>query len=326
MSFASDVKEEIGKQTDRGRHCQIAQFAIIFALTGHIKKDFKNDNYIEMRTENLTVARKYFMLVKEAFRGEVTILVKEGQHGRKNRVYTLLIKDKTISLKILEATKLLDSNGNLYEEEAIVSNLIIQNTCCKRAFIRGTFLACGSMSDPEKTYHFEIIMTSQARAEQLRDVIRFFDVDAKIVPRKKYYVVYLKDGSQIADMLNVMEAHKALMDFENVRILKEMRNSINRKVNCETANINKTVTAASKQLDDIIYIKDTIGDLTPGLEEIARLRIEQPDASLKELGSMLSKPIGKSGVNHRLRKLSEIAEHLREQKEEKEHDDKEDDD
>ena len=153
-------------------------------------------------------------------------------------------------------------------------------------------------------------------------------MDAKTVLRKKSYVVYLKEGSQIVDILNIMEAHVSLMELENVRILKEMRNTVNRKVNCETANINKTVTAASKQLDDIIYIKDTIGfgDLTPGLEEIARLRIEQPDASLKELGSMLSKPIGKSGVNHRLRKLSEIAEHLREQKEEKEHDDKEDDD
>ena len=328
MSFSRNIKEELCKNIPGARHCQIAEIAAIISLCGKIEPEKDNGYSIKIVTENLTVARKYFMLVKEAFRGEVTILVKERQHGRKNRVYTLLIKDKTISLKILEATKLLDSNGNLYEEEAIVSNLIIQNTCCKRAFIRGTFLACGSMSDPEKTYHFEIIMTSQARAEQLRDVIRFFDVDAKIVPRKKYYVVYLKDCSQIADMLNVMEAHKALMDFENVRILKEMRNSINRKVNCETANINKTVTAASKQLDDIIYIKDTIGfgDLTPGLEEIARLRIEQPDASLKELGSMLSKPIGKSGVNHRLRKLSEIAEHLREQKEEKEHDDKEDDD
>ena len=150
-------------------------------------------------------------------------------------------------------------------------------------------------------------------------MIRFFDVDAKIVKRKKYFVVYVKDGSQIVDILNIMEAHKALMDLENVRILKEMRNSINRQVNCEAANINKTVTAATKQLDDILYIKETVGfgDLTPGLEEIASLRIEHPDASLKELGSMLSTPIGKSGVNHRLRKLSNIADSLREQKEEK---------
>ena len=175
------------------------------------------------------------------------------------------------------------------------------------------------MSDPEKTYHFEIIMTTEKKAEQLKEVIRFFGVDAKVVIRKKYYVVYVKDGSQIVDILNIMEAHKALMDLENVRILKEMRNSINRKVNCETANINKTVTAASKQLEDILYIQETIGfgNLTPGLQEIARLRMEQPDASLKELGSMLSKPIGKSGVNHRLRKLSNIADDLREQKEEK---------
>ena len=217
--------------------------------------------------------------------------------------------------KLLRKTTLKDCKKII---EAI-QGLYLEKTCCKRAFIRGAFMASGSMSDPEKTYHFEIITTTEPKAVQLRDMIRFFNVDAKIVKRKKYFVVYVKDGSQIVDILNIMEAHKALMDLENVRILKEMRNSINRQVNCEAANINKTVTAATKQLDDILYIKETVGfgDLTPGLEEIASLRIEHPDASLKELGSMLSTPIGKSGVNHRLRKLSNIADSLREQKEEK---------
>ena len=319
MSFSRDIKEELSKHIPTGRHCQIAEIAAIISLCGKIEREDNGQYSIKIITENLTVARKYFMLVKETFQGEVTILGKQGQNMKKNHMYTLLMKDRNVTGKILEATKLLNSDGKVYENEAIVPNIIIQNTCCKRAFIRGAFLASGSMSDPEKTYHFEIITTTEPRAEQLRDMIRFFDVDAKIVKRKKYFVVYVKDGSQIVDILNIMEAHKALMDFENVRILKEMRNSINRQVNCEAANINKTVTAATKQLEDILYIKETIGfgDLTPGLEEIARLRIEHPDASLKELGSMLSTPIGKSGVNHRLRKLSNIADSLREQKEEK---------
>ena len=134
--------------------------------------------------------------------------------------------------------------------------------------------------------------------------------------RKGQRVLVIKrDGSQIVDILNVMEAPLALMNLENVRILKEMRNSINRKVNCETANINKTVNAATRQIEDILYIKNKVGfgELNESLEEIARLRIENPDLSLVELGALLSKPIGKSGVNHRLRKLSQIANNLREQ-------------
>jgi DNA-binding protein WhiA len=202
--------------------------------------------------------------------------------------------------------------------------VITQNICCKRAFIRGAFLTSGSMSNPKKAYHLEIDITDLNKAVQLKDMLLAFSIEAKIILRKKNYVVYIKEGSQIVDLLNVMEAHKALMDLENVRILKEMRNSINRQVNCEAANITKTVNAAAKQIDDIIYIRDNVGfgDLADGLEDIARIRIDYPEASLKELGAMLLPPIGKSGVNHRLRKLSQIAEQLRENKEEKLNDNK----
>lgn len=319
MSFSRDVKEELAKQIPTARHCQIAEIAAIIGLCGKISQSRKQEYEIKIVTENLTVARKYFMLVKEAFCGEVAVHMEQNANAKKNKTYTLVTECSDMAKKVLETVKIIDQTGQLSLMTSLVNNVIVQNTCCKRAFIRGAFLASGSMSDPEKTYHFEIIVTTVTKAEQLKDMIRSFDVDAKIVVRKKYFVVYIKDGSQIVDVLNIMEAHKALMDFENVRILKEMRNSINRQVNCEAANINKTVAAATKQLEDILYIKDTIGfgDLTPGLKEIATLRIEQPDASLKELGSMLSTPIGKSGVNHRLRKLSDIADTLREQKEEK---------
>ena len=319
MSFSRDVKEELAKQIPTARHCQIAEIAAIIGLCGKISQSRKQEYEIKIVTENLTVARKYFMLVKEAFCGEVAVHMEQNANVKKNKTYTLVTECSDMAKKVLETVKIIDQTGQLSLMTSLVNNVIVQNTCCKRAFIRGAFLASGSMSDPEKTYHFEIIVTTVTKAEQLKDMIRSFDVDAKIVVRKKYFVVYIKDGSQIVDVLNIMEAHKALMDFENVRILKEMRNSINRQVNCEAANINKTVAAATKQLEDILYIKDTIGfgDLTPGLKEIATLRIEQPDASLKELGSMLSTPIGKSGVNHRLRKLSDIADTLREQKEEK---------
>ena len=171
------------------------------------------------------------------------------------------------------------------------------------------------MSDPKKSYHFEIVCSLSEAAEKIREVICSFGLDAKIVRRKNSYVVYLKEGSQIVDILNVMEAHVALMELENVRILKEMRNSVNRKVNCETANINKTVSAAVKQIEDITYLRDTVGfdHLPDNLVEAAVARLENPDATLKELGEALDPPVGKSGINHRLRRLSEMADKARQE-------------
>ena len=157
------------------------------------------------------------------------------------------------------------------------------------------------------------MILDQIRAEQLQKIICSFDIDARIVKRRNSYVVYVKEGAQIVDMLAVMGAGIALMDLENIRILKEMRNTVNRKVNCETANINKTVNAAVKQAEDIRLIERTVGfeSLNEGLAEMAALRLQFPEATLKELGMMLSPQVGKSGVNHRLRKLSEYADELK---------------
>ena len=325
MSFSKDVKDELSRQVSNARHCQIAEIAAIISLCGRIRISEKEEYYIKIQTENLTVARKYFTLIKRVFHINPEIIVRRNINLKKSKIYMLVIKNPNISLMILKATKLIDEQGEIKENLSIVNNLIVQNTCCKRAFIRGAFLAAGSMSEPEKTYHFEIVVATEEKAKQLQEIINTFYIDAKIVRRKKYYVVYVKEGSQIVDLLNIMEAHISLMNLENVRILKEMRNSINRQVNCEAANINKTVIAASKQIEDILYIKEQIGfsELSEGLEEVAKLRIEYPEASLKELGQLLSTPIGKSGVNHRLRKLSIYADQLREQKEEVSHDSKE---
>ena len=174
------------------------------------------------------------------------------------------------------------------------------------------------MSNPAKGYHLEIVCMSGKKAEQLQSVMHAFEIEAKVVIRKKEYVVYLKEGDAVTNCLQVMGAQSALMEFENVRILKDMRNTVNRKVNCETANIHKTVSAAVKQVEDITYIKNTVGldELPEGLEEIAKIRLQYPEATLKELGDLLTVPLGKSGVNHRLRKLSNMAEKLRENKEE----------
>ena len=190
---------------------------------------------------------------------------------------------------------------------------LLSRNCCKRAFLRGAFLASGSISDPQKSYHFEIVCQEEAQARFLQQLYRTFELDAKVVQRKKYYIVYLKEGEQIVDALNVMGAYVALMNLENVRIFKEMRGSVNRIVNCETANINKVVGAACRQVEDIHYIQSKMGldELPPALREMALIRLEYPDSSLKELGELCDPPVGKSGVNHRLRKLGELAEKLR---------------
>ena len=174
-------------------------------------------------------------------------------------------------------------------------------------------MATGSITDPEKGYHFEVVCNQEKKAEQLVEQLAFFGIEAKTTTRKNHLVVYIKEGAQIVDALNVMEAHNALMELENIRILKEVRNSVNRKVNCETANINKTVNAAVKQIEDIELIKERMGldELSPALLQVAELRLMYPEAPLKDLGEMLNPPVGKSGVNHRLRKLSEIAKELR---------------
>ena len=317
MSFSSRVKEELSRQVSPARHCQIAEIAAILSLCGRIHID-ENENYsIRIHTENVAVARKYFTLLKKAFNIRTDISIRRNAFLKKNRTYAVMLWEHEDAIRVLEAAKLVNEHGEIGENLSVVRNLVIQNDCCRRAFIRGAFLAAGSISDPEKFYHFEIACTSMEKAKQLQEVISTFSIDAKIVVRKKYYVVYIKEGSQIVELLGLMEAHVALMELENIRILKEMRNSVNRQVNCETANINKTVSAAVKQLGDITYIRDTVGlDYLPeALAEIAQIRLDKPDATLKERGERLNPPVGKSGVNHRLRKISTIAETLREQRE-----------
>ena len=315
MSFSSEVKEELSEQIASGRHCRLAETAAILSLCGKIVIT-ENDRYcVKIQTENLAVARKYFTLLRKTFniRAEVSV-----RKSREVRFYSVIVSKDPEARRLLGETCLLDEDGNVSECMSPMHHRLLRQNCCRRAFIRGAFLAVGSVSDPKKSYHFEIVCTAPEPARQLQELLASYDVDAKVVLRKRHYVVYIKEGSQIVELLGLMGAHISLMQLENVRIVKEMRNSVNRKVNCETANLNKTVSAAVRQAEDIRYIQEKIGldKLPMDLEETARLRLEHTEASLKELGDMLSPKVGKSGVNHRLRKLSQIADDLREGKEE----------
>lgn len=317
MSFSSEVKAELAKNLSTARHCRIAELAAIISLCGRIKITQNNDFRLFIYTENISVARKSFNLLKKTFSAELELSVRRYATTSKSRIYIVAVKDETISKMILKAVKLIDEFNDI-SENLSVDNIVIQNTCCKRAFIRGAFLAAGSITDPKKSYHFEITAATMDKAKQLKRIVAGFNIDAKIIQRKKYYVVYLKEGDQICDMLNIMEAHVALMNLENVRILKEMRNQVNRQVNCETANIHKSVTAANRQIQDIELIRKIKGldSLPENLKKIAALRLENEDMPLKDLGLLLDPPLGKSGVNHRLKKLGEIAQTIREQQKE----------
>lgn len=290
MSFSSKVKEELAKVLPGARHCQLAELAAIVHLGGTLSVDDKGKYDVALHSENDAAFRKYFTLSKKTF----------------------IIG--TDVLKLLQAIKVCDGEKQIRTLREEVNPVLLKNSCCKRAYLRGAFLCVGSMSDPQKSYHIEFVCENELHANQIRDIIGSFELEAKIIKRKKYHVVYLKEGAGIVDLLNIMGAHVSLMDLENLRIEKEMRNSINRQVNCEAANIAKTVNAANKQLEDIRLLKAHYGfsNLPENLREMAMVRLSHPESSLQELGGYLNPPVGKSGVNHRLRKLSELADKIRE--------------
>lgn len=293
MSFSGEVKEELAQCFQNNKHCSVAEICAILDSCGTLTESESGEWILTVCTENILVARKCFTLMKKAVNIGCDTNVRFNSN-KKNRSYYLSWRGK--------------------ELEAI-GKMMIRASCCKKAYIRGAFLCGGSISDPNKSYHFEIVYQKKELADRLIDMFRDFHIEAKCVERKSHQVVYIKEGSQIADVLNVMGAHKALMDLENIRIKKEVKNSVNRKVNCEMANINKTIAASVRQKEDIQFIAETMGieKLPESLQSIAQMRMSYPDISLKELGEMLDPPLGKSGVNHRLRKISEIANRAREQ-------------
>lgn len=278
MSFSLDVKKEIMAQLPGSRHCRLAELAALVSMMGEYV-----DGQLVFNGEDNFAFEMIFCLA------DMLELEPDSSEGR-------------------QALKLKDVSGVCEADR-----LLVERSCCKLSYIRGAFLAAGSITDPEKGYHFEIVCRNDFQAELLIDLLKDFEIEAKVIERKKYQVVYIKDGEMIVNVMCLMGAYVSLMQMENVMILKDMRNSVNRKVNCETANINKTVNAAVRQIEDIRYIEETKGlkYLPENLRAIARVRMDEPDMPLKELGQMVDPPVGKSGVNHRLRKISEIANELR---------------
>ena len=206
------------------------------------------------------------------------------------------IKDELLELKMW------DLGSNMKQDEQLA-----------RLYIREAFIKSGSMNDPNKNYHLQIMFKEKAKAEEMQTLLNNFNIHARIIKKEKDHMLYLKDGEEISEFLALVGANKSVIKFEEVRVIKETRNDINRLVNCETANLNKTINASIKQIEDINKIKKVgkFNELPETLKEIAEVRINNPEMSLIELGKLLDKPIGKSGVNHRLKKLSQISEELK---------------
>ncbi len=308
MSFSLEVKSELSRIEELEPCCKKHELAglIRAGLAIRVQQGKKRILFI---TENALLSRHVFSRIKELYHNIPEVMMLKTHRFRTHTIYRLeftpLLSGESCNI-LKDAGVYVSSEGDklTYEPYAIRAR------CCKRAYLRGGFLATGSISDPDRSYHLEITFPTRLLADEYIHYLREFGIEPRHILRKGHFLVYLKEGQEIVDFLNVVGAHNALMQLENIRIVKDMRNQVNRIVNCETANLEKTINASYRQVENIRYIKEHMGleSLPEGLYEIARLRLENPDVSLMELGKMLNPPLSKSGVNHRLRKIDRIAE------------------
>jgi len=300
LSFSTIIKNELCRFDNKKKCCNLAELSTIIKTSVVANKtDLEwNETALKILTENAAFARRVFLSIKKLYGVSPETVIRRNQKLKKHILYIIIVTNQCVIKKLVEASKL---------------EIKLLDKLCRRSFLRGAFLATGSVSDPEKAYHLEINSHHREDAFEIRDIINGFGLHAKVVRRKSNYITYLKEAENIVDFLNIIGAHTALLELENIRILKDMRNNVNRIVNCETANLDKMVYASVRQVDNIKFIRDSVGlsYLSDSLREISELRLEYPEATLKELGEMLSPPLGKSGVNHRLHKLDEIANKLR---------------
>ena len=308
MSFASETKKELTNLEVKDC-CGLAELSALIQMNGSLS--FTNKKLaVDVQTENAAIARRIYTLIKRFYPVTVELLVRKKMRLKKNNVYIVRLVD--------HARRILEDLGIIGEGFEFVTEIcpkLIMKKCCKRSYLRGAFLAGGSVNNPEtSSYHLEIFSLYKEHSEALCELMNSFDLNAKTLERKKGYMTYLKEAEKITDFLIIIGANNAMLKFEDIRILRDMRNSVNRLVNCETANLNKTIGASVRQVENIKYIQGTVGlDVLPEkLREIAELRVAHKDVTLKELGEMVSSgPISKSGINHRLRKIDAIAEKIR---------------
>ncbi|SKA86987.1 hypothetical protein SAMN05428976_10943 [Clostridium sp. USBA 49] len=315
MSFSAKVKGEICRIDELTKEEIKAELAAIMKVSGTLSLGSNKQLSFRITTENPSIARRIFKMFKKYFNIHSKLFVKKSNSFKRTNIYMVVITEEMGVRDLLKEMGVLNINGieGVISLDYNIPKELIKTEECKRAYIRGSFLGGGSISNPEKAYHLEFVTHNSDYAKELSMLINSFSLSSKVIQRKGSYIVYIKEGEQIIDLLNIIGAHSSLLELENIRIMKEMRNNVNRLVNCETANLSKTVNAAVRQVESIKLIQKTIGlqRLPKNLRDIAKLRLLYPDESLKELGELLDPPVGKSGVNHRLRKIEKIAQELR---------------
>jgi hypothetical protein len=312
LSFSEVTKNELARVVGPSSCCRLAELAALVKMGGSIQIRGKNRLALNVGTENVAVARKIFLLGKSLYGLRSEVLIQRKPRLQKNNVYLVCVPSQSGVKKIMADLGIIDETGRLHVSDKLKEDLV-RKDCCRRAYLRGSFLGGGSVNDPAGTYHLEVVAGSEKHARFIGRLMRKFHLAPGISRRKKRYVVYLKESEQIVALLNITGAHSALLKFENARVCKDVRNHVNRLVNCETANLNKTVNAAVRQLENINLVKETIGlkNLPETIREVSELRLQYPDVNLRELGQLMFPPVGKSGINYRFRKLEEIAEKLR---------------
>ncbi|MFD1848988.1 DNA-binding protein WhiA [Oceanobacillus bengalensis] len=308
MSFASEIKKEL-TTFEADDCCLQAELAALIRMNGVISLS-RQQYTLDVQTENAAIARRIYTLIKTMYDHPVELLVRKKMKLKKNNVYIVRLKEKVRDF--LDGLKIMKDSYTIIPN---ISEKYLHKSCCRRAYLRGAFLAGGSVNNPEtSSYHLEIFNDHEEHNEALCKLLNSYGLKSRTLERKNGYIVYIKEAEKITELLNIIGAHNALFKFEDVRIVRDMRNSVNRLVNCETANLNKTIGAAFRQIENIKLIEKTVGldQLPEKLQEIAKLRVQHQDVSLKELGELvMSGKISKSGVNHRLKKIDEFAEKIK---------------
>jgi len=308
MSFTAEVRDELSRLEQVRECCNKAELSALLRFDGTVTRAGASQYRLEVATENAQVARRIIKLVKLLYQMETELTVRRSVLHKTNN-YQITIPNQPMLASVLEELGL---TGSVYLGGGIERSLI-KRECCAMAYLRGAFLGSGFIASPKGDFHFEIRTHTQSLAEELALLMGRFTIEGRVISRRGSWTVYLKGAEPIINFLALVGAHKALLQTENVRIMKSFRNDVNRRVNAEIANQAKASKAALSQIEDIKLIESTVGldSLAPALAEFARLRINNTDVSLRELGEMSDPPLSKSAVNHRMRRLADKANRIR---------------
>ncbi|MBO6157664.1 MAG: DNA-binding protein WhiA [Firmicutes bacterium] len=316
MSFSTTVKDELSRHQSKARHCRMAELGAILSIGARISDSLDT---LEILSDHRALVYKTEELLRDLFHIVPEVSRRCGRGGSRVRGYCLRLRDPQKIRRIFTELGMLETNMLMPDQR-------LTRSCCRRAYLRGAFLAGGSINDPTKNYHIEILAGSPEQAGRLVSFFADFDVQCRLLSRSRAgsrritHVVYLKDADQIVDVLRIIKAPLALMELENVRVEKDVINHVQRQVNCEAANISKIVGASLKQTEAIRYLMEqgAYARLPQELKDIAEIRLSFPDMGLKEMGTLLDPAISKSGVNHRLKKIEKIAQELKQSRAEDE--------